>query len=831
MKRLIQLGRCLLIGGVSALLLIGCSGEPETKKAPTKYSLGGTIIGLKGDIALSVNGGEPMEFSATGADLDFTIADGLDDTLIYALTIVAKPTDQQCDFEGDNTGTINGADVTDIRIQCRSLFSISGSAEGLTGNLTVSLDNNDVGINTNNPNFTFANLLFDSDPYQLSIKSKPSTQSCAFSTTNFEGSIQGANITGVKITCTTNTFTIGGTVTGLDAGVSLALTLNSESPQTFESSGNSFSFTFSKAVAAGATYSVAIPTSPDNYDCSVTNGNSTVNNSNISDVAVTCTKQSFSISGTITGLINNGLQLSLNDGTPIDISGGRTSFDFNTKLLNKDGYQVDIVQQPGNSQLCAIDNASGTVSGQDVDNIAVRCNSWLPTSTVLIPEYEPEPGPGSNKEKHFGAFDMAIDNHGNTTLVWEEHRILPGPDYLETVKSRLYDPSTANWDNPKQAFSTGSFKEELSTRTTAIAKNNNDDAILVWDTEGTILAAHYDPASQTWQSPKRLDGSTEKTVHDPQLVMDDNGNALMVWLQGGGNVLWYSRFLAEGDGDGDGDGNWSDAKRFRDVNATDATLAVNKAGFGMITWREEQDDGSFKLLALDFNLAREDLLFDQKNVKTLDTGLNEYSQHQVAINDNGDARAVWRRSDSKDLYTKAYGQLTDWEEDATNLTDSEGEPLTNARRPQLGLDNQGRAVVAWWQADGDDQGNSLLERVRVRTYRPDDGWSEPLVVGSGIDEDRPPVLAMNAKGQTLVSWVTKVTTADQERAYKVNSLAYSPDDGGWSNSATDRSVFSQQYAIPDNLKVVIDEDGRGVLLFRLEHKQLNQASLRAYEFH
>lgn len=824
MKRLIQLGRCLLIGGVSALLLIGCSGEPEpeTKKAPTKYSLGGTIIGLKGDIALSVNGGEPMEFSATGADLDFTIADGLDDTLIYALTIVAKPTDQQCDFEGDNTGTINGADVTDIRIQCRSLFSISGSAEGLTGNLTVSLDNNDVGINTNNPNFTFANLLFDSDQYKLIIKNKPSTQSCAFSTTNFEGTIQGANVTGVKITCTTNTFTIGGTVTGLDAGVSLALTLNSESPQTFESSGNSFSFTFSKAVAAGATYSVAIPTSPDNYDCSVTNGNSTVNNSNISDIAVICTKQLFSISGTITGLINDDLQLSLNDGTPIDISGGRTSFDFSTKLPNNDGYQVDIVQQPDNSQLCAIDNASGTVSGGNVNNIAVRCYSWLENSTIVVEESEGSRGP------FLGAFDITIDNTGMALVAWARYYSYGNSNYQETIYSRSYDPSTTSWGTSKSGFGTGLVKE-LSTFTTAIAKNNNDDAILVWDTEGTILAAHYDPASQDWQSPKRLDSSTENTTHDPQVVMDDNGNALMVWLQGGGNVLWYSRFLAEGDGDGDG--NWSDAKRFRDVNATDATLAVNKAGFGMITWREEQDDGSFKLLALDFNLAREDLLFDQKNVKTLDTGLNEYSQHQVAINDNGDARAVWRRSDSKDLYTKAYGQLTDWEEDATNLTDSEGEPLTNARRPQLGLDNQGRAVVAWWQADGDDQGNSLLERVRVRTYRPDDGWSEPLVLGSGIDEDRPPVLAMNAKGQTLVSWVTKVTTADQERAYKVNSLAYSPDDGGWSNSATDRSVFSQQYAIPDNLKVVIDEDGRGVLLFRLEHKQLNQASLRAYEFH
>ena len=79
-------------------------------------------------------------------------------------------------------------------------------------------------------------------------------------------------------------FTVGGTVTGLNGTVSL----QNNSGDTITVSANG-SFTFPTALSSGAQYSVTATNAlPNYYTCSVANGTGSVASANVSNVAVSC---------------------------------------------------------------------------------------------------------------------------------------------------------------------------------------------------------------------------------------------------------------------------------------------------------------------------------------------------------------------------------------------------------------------------------------------------------------------------------------------------------------------------------------------------------------
>jgi hypothetical protein len=90
---------------------------------------------------------------------------------------------------------------------------------------------------------------------------------------------------------------------------------------------------------------------------------------NVTDVAVSCIN-TCTLGGTVTGLVGSVvLQNNGGDDLTLDADGG---FSFATTLADGDGYNVTVETQPA-TQTCTISNASGSVSGADVSNVAVTC--------------------------------------------------------------------------------------------------------------------------------------------------------------------------------------------------------------------------------------------------------------------------------------------------------------------------------------------------------------------------------------------------------------------------------------------------------------------------
>ncbi len=163
------------------------------------------------------------------------------------------------------------------------------------------------------------------------------------------------------------TYTVGGTVSGLNGSVVLA-----------NNGGNALSvnangaFAFTTALAAGAAYSVTVTAQPVGQTCTVSSASGTVAAANVTTVVVTCTNNTYTIGGTVSGL--SGSVVLANNGGDARTVSANGSFTFATALTNGAAYAVTVTTQP-TGQTCAISNGSGTVAAANVGNVAVTCSN------------------------------------------------------------------------------------------------------------------------------------------------------------------------------------------------------------------------------------------------------------------------------------------------------------------------------------------------------------------------------------------------------------------------------------------------------------------------
>ncbi len=425
------------------------SGAAVTNVAVTcvtsTYAVGGTVSGLAGNgLALRLNGGTAFAISGNGG---FTLPGPLTDGSSYAVTIATQPSgpNQVCTITNGN-GTISGGAVTNAAVTCvTSTYAVGGTLSGLAGNgLALRLNGGAAFAISGNGGFTLPGPLADGSSYSVTIATQPSgpNQVCAIA--NGSGTISGGAVTNVAITCVTSTYTIGGTVSGLQ-GTGLSLSLNGGTA--FAITGNG-GFTLPGPLADGSSYTVTVATQPGgpNQVCTIANGSGTISGGAVTNVAVTCVTSTYTVGGTVSGLQGTGLSLSLNDGTAFAITGDG-GFTLPGPLPDGSNYAVTIASQPGSpNQVCAIVNGSGTISGGAVTDVAVTCatSSYRVGGTVtgLL-------GNGLTLSLN-GSNEMAVESDGSFVF---DTTLLDGSSYEVTVTSKPQDPTqTCRIDNAEGAI-------------------------------------------------------------------------------------------------------------------------------------------------------------------------------------------------------------------------------------------------------------------------------------------------------------------------------------------------------------------------------------------
>ncbi len=132
----------------------------------------------------------------------------------YEVTVLTPPTGQTCTVSGgengDGSGTISGANVT-VTVTCvdtaPGTYLVGGMVSGLTGTGLVLQNSggNDLSISADGV-FAFSTAVVDESAYTVTVSTNPMGQTCTV--INGFGTISGANITDVAVTCIANTFEI-----------------------------------------------------------------------------------------------------------------------------------------------------------------------------------------------------------------------------------------------------------------------------------------------------------------------------------------------------------------------------------------------------------------------------------------------------------------------------------------------------------------------------------------------------------------------------------------------------------------------------------------------
>ncbi len=385
---------CTLTNGSGTVVAANVTNVVVACKVVT-YTIGGTVSGLNSGASVTLldNGASSLKVSANGT---FTFTTALAGGATYSVTVGTQPTGETCTVT-NGSGTVGSANVTNVAVACKSssTFTIGGTASGLISGRSVTLlDNggNSLAVTANGA-FTFTTTLATGATYSVTVGTQPTGETCTV--TNGSGTVGSANVTNVAVACTANKYTIGGTVSGLNASTSVTLLDNGANSLTVSANG---AFTFTTSIASGATYSVTVGTQPTGETCTVTNGSGTVGSANVTNVAIACaTTKTFTIGGTLSGLSASTSVTLLDNGTNSLTVSANGSFTFTTAIASGSAYNVTVGTEP-TGETCTVTNGSGTVGSANVTNVAVACSTgsggggsafWIPYSASPIPTETP----------------------------------------------------------------------------------------------------------------------------------------------------------------------------------------------------------------------------------------------------------------------------------------------------------------------------------------------------------------------------------------------------------------------------------------------------------
>ena len=380
----------------------------------------------------------------------------------------------------------------------------------------VFTENEALGITTDGT-YSFGSFTSGTS-FNITVLQQPVSQTCTV--TSGESSLSAS--TTVAVACTSESYTISGTVVGMLSGQSVTLQNNSGDNLTV-SSNTSFSFT--TKVASGVTYLVTVLTQPTGQTCTP-NLNSGVVSDNVSDVSIICSYTVYTVSGNVSGL-SGTIVLQNNYGSDQTLT---SDGNFSFKVASSAKYNVRVKTQPNGK--CTVSNGSGTVSA-DVDNVSVGC--W-----VFVDGGGSSTGVNQNTSYRADNVSLhAFDNNSKLYVSWSE---ISQYGSISQIRVKSYDNST--WSTIDGDSNNGINLIKSRNATNPSMSDNGTHLFAVWSEDngagkGLIRTAVYDNTTRSWDFQNNNfqelnnNNSTTRSANNPQLL-DDNSSLYAIWSENNG---------------------------------------------------------------------------------------------------------------------------------------------------------------------------------------------------------------------------------------------------------------------------------------------------------
>jgi hypothetical protein len=362
--------------------------------------------------------------------------------------------------------------------------------------------------------------------------------------------------------------------------------------------------------------------------------------------------------------------------------------------------------------------------------LSIIFNHAVTSSSVLITLS----GNGSNVGGTVGV-------SGSSVTFNPTNNLSPDTVYTVTIGSGTQDTSGNSLQgNYTWSFTTGSTScienDTENAYAPQIAMNASGLMVAVWEqADGmttSIYANQYVPGFGWGQAQviETLFGD----AHSPQVAMDINGNATVVWYQFDGTAYSiYTNRYVPGTG-------WGAAALIEAAagNAFNPQVAVDANGNAMAVWYQYAG-GYYSIYANRYVIGT------GWGAAALTEAANGYAADpQVVMDRNGNAIAVWRQHDgtANSIYYNRYVLGTGWGAAGTLLEATNG----SADRPQVSIDDNGNAIFVWEQFDG--TANSIYANRYVNGV----GVGAAAAIEAAAGPARTAQVCMDANGNAFAVW-------------------------------------------------------------------------------
>jgi len=404
---------------------------------------------------------------------------------------------------------------------------------------------------------------------------------------------------------------------------------------------------------------------------------------------------------------------------------------------------------------------------------------------------------------------VAMDDNGNAIIVWRQSDGSNNQIFKSEYRSGA-------WTHPLGL--TDNISPDGGALATQVAMDNNGNAIIVWhQADGAnyqIFKSEY--RAGAWTHPTGLADNISpdgQNATDPQVVMGDNGNAIIVWGQSDGlnGQVFKSEYRS---------GAWTHPSGLTDnispdgQNAGSSQVAMDNNGNAIIVWCQYDGENGqiFKSEYRSGAWAHPSDLADHISPD----GQNAMDP-QVAMDNNGNAIIVWGQSDSlngqvfKSEYRSGAWTLP------SGLTDNISPDGANAYFPQEAMDDNGNAIIVWSQSDG-SKGQIFKSEYRSGV------WTHPAGLTDNISPDGQQAnsaqVAMGESGNAIIVWCQSDGSNDQVFKSEYGARAWTHPSSLSDNISPDgRHASSPQVATGNNGNAIIvwsQSDGSKTQIFKSE---------------
>ncbi len=333
-----------------------------------------------------------------------------------------------------------------------------------------------------------------------------------------------------------------------------------------------------------------------------------------------------------------------------------------------------------------------------------------------------------------------------------------------------------------------------------VGVDDDGNAIAVWLQDGTagrdMVAKHYS-VNNGWGDTIVLDTSGYGGVGNPRVSFDGKGNAMVVWNQSDGNnySIWANHYSA-------GSG-WSGAEIIEDNDTGDAgfpKISLDSSGDAVAVWElttNGQDSIWSNRYSTDSGWGSATM------IESVGDGVGMYWSAQVASDGGGNAIAVWCHYDGSRVGLRAYRYSAGngW----GSAMQLDGDSAGNAEKPQIAFDGSGNAIVVWRQDDGTD--NNLW----AKRYSVAGGWGSATLLGVTVAGDTPHQIALDESGNAIVVWKKSGAPFAEGSATNIWASRYSVGSG-WSSAA---QIGGNDTGYADYPHIAFDGNGNALAVWSL----------------